>query len=260
MAQESKINFRIGTSGYSFADWKGNFYPKKIAQKELLAFYAKHFNTVEVNYTYYRQPTQKSMSGMVASTPDDFQFFVKAFNEFTHKTNLAGVAEFNDGIQPMVEAGKLGGLLFQFPQSFKRVADNRRYLAKVFDEFADYKLAIEFRDKSWHHPDVSSGLQKYGAALVSVDVPKVSTLFPNMTEMTSSIGYIRFHSRNGDNWYKGTEARYDYDYSDEELKQWLPILRAYSKFAKTIYIYFNNCHRGSAAKNAASMKRIIGQL
>ncbi len=196
---------RIGTSGYSFKDWKGNFYPEKLSQQQMLPFYAERFDTVEVNYTYYRQPTEKSMAGMAAKTPPGFTFFVKAFGDFTHKGDLSGHDEFVAGIAPMQEAGKLAGLLFQFPQSFKRTTANRRYLARVTEEFAGQSaaglaLAFEFRDGSWNHEDVYRSLEERGVALVCVDQPEVSTLFPRLARATSDIGYVRFHSRNGDNW------------------------------------------------------------
>ncbi len=254
-----KPELRIGTSGYSFKDWKGTFYPEELSQQQLLPFYAEHFNTVEINFTYYRMPTQKTMAGMAAKTPEGFTFFVKAFQSFTHKGDLSGVSEFAAGIEPMREAGKLSGLLFQFPQRFKRTTANRKYLAALAEEFRGFSLAFEFRDRSWDHEDMYRSLEDHNVALVCVDEPQLSTLFPRVARATSDIGYVRFHSRDGDKWYKGAAERYDYDYSEGELRGWLPMLEVIAKRAKRLFIFFNNCHRGQAAKNAESMGRIIEQ-
>lgn len=250
---------RVGISGYSFKDWKGTFYPEGTPQQQMLPFYAERFDTVEVNFTYYRMPTQKTMAGMAAKTPEDFTFFVKAFQDFTHKGDLSGGSEFAAGVEPMREAGKLSGLLFQFPQRFKRTTANRKYLGALVKEFKGFRLAFEFRDRSWDHEDVYRSLGAHNVALVCVDEPQVSTLFPRIAKATSDIGYVRFHSRDGNKWYKGAEARYDYDYSDDELREWLPMLEAIAKRAKRLFVYFNNCHRGQAALNAESMKQIIEQ-
>ena len=254
-----KPELRIGTSGYSFKDWKGTFYPEKLPQQQMLPFYAERFDTVEVNFTYYRMPTERTMAGMAAKTPDGFRFFVKAFGDFTHKGDLSGKDEFVAGILPMKEAGKLAGLLFQFPQRFKRTTANRKYLAAIVKEFRGFRLAVEFRDRSWDHEDVYRSLEEHGVSFVCADEPQVSTLFPRVAKATSDLGYVRFHSRDGGKWYKGAAARYDYDYSDDELREWLPMLEAIARRARSLYVYFNNCHRGQAARNAESMKRIVEQ-
>jgi len=250
---------RIGTSGYSFKDWKGTFYPEDLPAQQMLPFYAERFDTVEVNFTYYRMPTEETTAGMAAKVPEGFTFFVKAFQDLTHKGDLSGAAEFASGVEPMREAGKLAGLLFQFPQRFKRTRANREYLAALVKGFEGFTLAFEFRDRSWAREDVYRSLEERSVALVCPDEPEASTLFPRLARATSDVGYVRFHSRAGEKWYKGEAARYDYDYSDDELREWLPMLEAMARRAKRLFVYFNNCHRGQAAKNAESMKRIVEQ-
>ena len=157
--------------------------------------------------------------------------------------------------------------LFQFPQSFKNTPENRRYLKAVAGEFAGDSaaagkcgtVAVEFRDRSWDVPPLYEYLEKAGLAFVSVDEPQVSTLFPPVGRATSDVGYVRFHSRDGGKWYKGAKARYDYLYSDDELREWLPKLEAIAKRARNLFVYFNNCHRGQAVENARRMKDIIRQ-
>ena len=250
---------RIGTSGYSFKDWGGVFYPAGLASQKMLPFYAEEFDTVEVNFTYYRVPSAKTMKGMAAATPAGFRFFVKAQGSFTHERDLSKKDEFLAGIAPLRDSGKLSGLLFQFPQSFRNDAANRRYVAAVAEAFPGETIAVEFRDRSWDEPPVYEFLDKNGLTFVSVDEPQVSTLFPPVARATSGLGYVRFHSRDGRKWYKGAKERYDYLYSDAELREWLPKLRAMAARARSLYVYFNNCNRGQAVENARRMKDLLRQ-
>jgi uncharacterized protein YecE (DUF72 family) len=254
-----KPTVRIGTSGYSFKDWLGTFYPSTLASGKMLSFYAVQFDTVEVNFTYYRMPTARTMQGMANKTPDGFRFFVKAHQSFTHKGDLSGSSEFLNGIAPMEESGKLAGLLFQFPQSFKNGEGTRQFLAEVGKTFAKFPVAIEFRDRSWDSTPVYKFLEDNGLTFVAVDEPAISTLFPRKAAATSDIGYVRFHSRNGANWYEGSVKRYDYLYSDAELKEWLPLFETIAQRAKNVFVYFNNCHRGQAAQNAKEMRELLKQ-
>jgi uncharacterized protein YecE (DUF72 family) len=250
---------RIGTSGYSFKDWVGTFYPAGVAERDMLPFYATRFDTVEVNFTYYRLPTARTMAGMAARTPPGFTFFVKAFEAFTHKQDLSDKAAFLDGVAPLQEAGKFAGLLFQFPQSFKNEAENRRYLAQLAAEFAGCDCAVEFRDRSWAAPPVCRFLEDQRLSIVAVDEPAISTLFPRDAVVSGDVGYVRFHSRDGAKWYKGMAERYDYSYTEPELKEWVPKIETIAKKAKRLYAFFNNCHQGQAAANAEALKHILRQ-
>jgi len=225
----------------------------------MLAFYATQFDTVEVNFTYYRLPTARTMAAMAGKTPRGFTFFVKAYEAFTHKKDLADKTAFLDGVAPMQEAGKLAGLLFQFPQSFKNEAENRQYLARIAMEFRGHDCAVEFRDRSWAAEPVYTFLGEQGLSIVAVDEPAISTLFPRDAVVSGDVGYVRFHSRDGAKWYKGMAERYDYSYSEKELKDWVPKIETIAKRAQRLYAFFNNCHRGQAADNAQALKRILGQ-
>ena len=250
----------IGTSGYSFKDWVGTFYPEKFSSQKMLPFYAGEFDTVEVNFTYYRMPAEKTIAGMTKRTPPGFQFFVKAHGSMTHEGDLSGRDDFLAALSPMKGEGKLAGLLFQFPQSFKNTEENRRYLRAVAEEFAPENIAVEFRDRSWAADPVYGFLEGAGLSFVSVDEPQVSTLFPPVGMATSDVGYLRFHSRDGSKWYRGGAERYDYDYSEEELREWLPKLEEIARRASVLFIYFNNCHKGQAAENARRMRDRLGQV
>ncbi len=250
----------IGTSGYSFKDWVGPYYPEGTKSGDMLEAYALDFGAVEVNYTYYRMPSEKTSAGMVRKTPDGFQFFVKAHKSATHQGDLAGSADFLAALSPMRSEGKLAGILFQFPQSFKNTEENRKYLRAVTEEFGgDLPLAVEFRDNSWDQKPLYEYLEKLKLNFVAVDEPKVSTLFPRVVRATGDVGYLRFHSRNGAKWYRGGAARYDYLYSDDELREWLPGLREMAMRARNLFIYFNNCHAAQAVQNARKMKELLAQ-
>jgi uncharacterized protein YecE (DUF72 family) len=245
----------VGTSGYSFKDWVGNFYPA--GTRDLLPAYAEHFRTVEVNYTYYRMPTAKTMASMVAKTPEDFLFYVKAHKTATHEADLSDTPAYLEALRPMQEADKLAGLLFQFPQSFKNFQRNREHLARVAEAYQDHALAVEFRDVSWDREAVYPFLARLGMNAVSVDEPDLPSLFPRRPLLTGDVAYLRLHSRNADKWYAGGALRYDYNYSDEEMREWIENLREVSGGARRVFIYFNNCHHGQAAENARRMEALL---
>ncbi len=250
---------RIGTSGYSFPDWVGHYYPRGTKSRDMLPIYARDFDAVEINSTYYRPPTEKTMAGMVERTPAGFSFFVKAHQDFTHKGDLTGREAFLAALAPMREAGRLSGLLFQFPQSFKNTEAGRRHLAAIAKGFPE-TVAVEFRDDSWASEPVYRYLESLGLSLVAVDEPETSTLFPRVARATGAVGYLRFHSRDAGRWYAGGAERYNYRYSDAELGQWLPGLREMAARVGSIYVFFNNCFRAQAVDNARRMKELIGTV
>jgi len=159
----------------------------------------------------------------------------------------------------MRAAGRLSGLLFQFPQSFKNSEANRRHLAEVARAFPE-TVAVEFRDSSWATEAVYRYLEGLRLSLVAVDEPETSTLFPRVARATGAVGYLRFHSRDAGKWYAGGAARYDYRYSDAELGEWLPRLRELAGRASRIHVYFNNCFRAQAVENARRMKELLKQV
>ena len=207
----------IGTSGYSFADWVGPFYPAGTRREEMFAHYIEHFAAVELNFTYYRMPAVRTMEGITRKSPDGFTFWVKANQQTTHKFDRSVADAFLAGIQPMADAGKLAGVLLQFPQSFHRTIANRKYLAAALDDLAGPPLAVEFRHYSWSDPATLAGLSGREVTLVVPDAPPIRSLYHTPAALTTTTGYLRLHSRNGDKWYAGGAERYDYDYNDAEL-------------------------------------------
>ena len=255
--QEGRIV--VGTSGYSFSDWVGSFYPMGIKKGDMLREYVKHFTAVEVNSTYYRIPHPTVLRRMEEKTPDGFEFVIKANKDMTHERlrdeNI--YSAFTEAIQPVIEARKFGGIIAQFPWGFKRTPENISHLKFLKERLADYPLFVEFRNAAWITEDIFEDLQAVGIGYCSVDEPRLKGLVPPVARLTTDTGYVRLHGRNAKNWWGGSGDRYDYLYSEAELKEWISKINAMSQKAKKTYVFFNNCHAGQAARNAQLMKELL---
>ena len=262
---------RLGTSGFSFPDWKGPVYPAGLPDSQMLSYYEQSlgFPTVEVNYTYYRQPYAKTMAGMVAKTSSYFDFSVKANRLMTHEIwadkertkfldNKQAFADFRSGLKPMVEAGRLGAVLAQFPSYFFPTPASYKYLEYFRDQLGKLSLVVEFRNSGWLKDGTYKFLTKNKMGFCCVDEPQLPRLLPLVIKATSDIGYIRFHGRNKE-WYtaKDSSLRYNYDYSAKELNSFIPLLKELAGQTKKTYAFFNNCHAGQAAQNAEQLARLI---
>jgi len=262
-SQDSKIELKLATSGYSFPDWVGPFYPPGIPRGKMLDFYAKHFSSVEVNSTYYRIMHPKVSWNMVNKTPDDFQFIVKLHSSMTHTRNATGEQwdEYGRMLEPFRKSDKLSSLLAQFPYSFKPSEAGIRYIEELNMKTGDVPLAVEFRFDEWYRNDILDRISSAGMALVSVDLPRLPHLPPPVIIGGEPFGYVRFHGRNTSQWWKGGPLRYDYSYSDEELKAWLPAINRLGEVSGKLFVMFNNCHFGQAVADAIRMKELFtGEL
>jgi uncharacterized protein YecE (DUF72 family) len=247
----------IGTSGYVYPDWVGDFYPPGTPSARMLPFYARHFPLVELNYTFYRLPAPGDLIKLAGRTPPGFQMIVKLHQSLSHDLDLNQAATFAAAVRPLQQEQRLRSLLCQFPQRFHDTPANRDWLADLAGRFAAYPLAVEFRHRSWHRPDIPEWLQAHGLHLVSVDVPPLPGLYPAGLVQSSRLLYVRFHSRRAAAWYQDDKVRYDYDYSDEELIEWLEALAARRGLAECALLLFNNCYRGQAARNARRLQELI---
>jgi len=260
---------KIGTSGFSFSDWKGPIYPAGIRDRDMLSFYEKElgFNVLEVNFTYYTLPSQKSFAAMSRKTSNGFEFVVKAFKGMTHEIrdkksgaildNRETFKNFKHSLTPLMEDGKLGGVLAQFPFGFFPGRENFDYLLRFKEEMEGVPLVYEFRNERWLREQTFQFLEKKRIGFCIVDEPKLPRLMPYHPKATSEMGYFRFHGRNP-NWFNSPiSVRYNYLYSKEELSEFIPDIKEISrKTAKTL-IFFNNCYSGYAAKNAAQMTKLL---
>ncbi len=256
-----KNTILVGTSGYSYQDWKGPFYPEKLADRDMLAFYARRFPAVEVNFTYYRLPTARTIAGMVRKAPG-MSFAVKLTGDITHEGKLTKdlVADFRRGVAPMADAGVLGCLLAQFPWRVKYSPEAFAFLKKIAGALGDLNVVAEFRNASWAADEPYAELKRLKFGFCNVDEPHLKGLMPATAVATSDVGYFRFHGRNAKKWWRHGEAgeRYDYLYTKEELADWVPrVKEVAAKTAKT-YVFMNNHPLGKAVTNAEMMMDMLG--
>ncbi len=250
----------VGTSGYSFSDWIGPFYPFRLPRSEMLPFYTRHFPIVEVNSTYYRVPPPRVTEQMARKTPPGFRFTVKAPRTLTHERRLdtAEIAAFRDCLDPLDAAGKLDGVLLQFPWSFRPSAGSRCLLAGARAALPEWPLFAEFRNAAWSQPETFALLRDVDIGYCVVDEPNLKGLMPPVIELTAPQGYVRFHGRNTANWWgRGEGDRYDYLYSPSELSEWVGKIHDLALRAEKVYVFFNNCHAGQAARNAQLMQELL---
>ena len=253
---------RLGTSGYSFRDWVGPFYPEGTPASEYLPLYARHFDSVEVNSTYYGIPHPRVMEQMARKTPDGFHFVVKLNKAMTHEssTDAKLYRDFLDILEPLKAAGKYDGLLGQFPWGFKRDADHERHLVAIRELLVDEPLHVEFRHDSWLTPELKPWLEQYQLGYCVVDEPRLEGLLPPVALVTTEDAYVRMHGRNAKSWWQGDRSsRYDYDYSQRELEEWITRIQELAQQARRTYLFFNNCHAGQAARNAKLMQELLRQ-
>jgi len=255
------MDIRVGTSGYSFEDWRGPFYPERIDKGKMLDHYVQYFRTVEINSTYYRIPHPAVMANIVRKAPRGFDFMVKVPQSFTHRrTDLEeDLGPYRDALEPMMESGKLAGLLAQFPYSFKFSRDELDYLSICREALSPHRLFVEFRHEGWVNREMYDRLKAEGIGYVCVDEPQLRGLLRPDCFATTDTAYVRLHGRNAEQWWDGGPLRYDYSYSQEELREWKQKIEKLRAKISAAYVFFNNCHLGQAAGNALDFTRLLGE-
>jgi uncharacterized protein YecE (DUF72 family) len=270
---------RIGTCSWADDALAKHWYPPGVKAGERLPYYAEHFDTVEVDSTYYRLPGEEMVERWAERTPDGFVMHVKAFGLMTrHPVKLESLPpdlrddaptdergrverpsrefrgevfrRFLTALEPLRASGKLGGILFQFPSYVVYKGRSLEYLQWAREQLGADEMLVEFRHSSWldedHRDETLRFLEELGATNVIVDAPRIAgakNLVPTVPALTSPTAYIRFHGRNAATWNKrgGSAAeRFDYLYSDDELREWVRPLRELSGQAGQAYAFFNN--------------------
>jgi uncharacterized protein YecE (DUF72 family) len=261
MENEFSHRILVGTSGYSFDDWVGTFYAEGIRKGDMLSFYVEHFPAVEVNSTYYRIPHPAVLHQMERKTPPGFEFIIKAHKSMTHGLNAdkKTYSQFVEMLEPIQEAGKFSGVLAQFPWGFKNTAPTRKHLEHLRENLPGIPLFVEFRNSGWIVDEVFELIERLDIGYCCVDEPRLKGLVPPVVKKTSDSAYVRLHGRNARNWWRreGGGDRYDYLYSEDELKDWVEKIRELAAKAKKTYVFFNNCHAGQAARNAKLMQELL---
>jgi uncharacterized protein YecE (DUF72 family) len=237
---------RIGCSGWNYDDWRGVFYPAGEPRRRWLELYAERFDTVEVNTTFYRLPRRDAVAAWVKQTPSSFEFAVKASRYLTHIRRLRdldeGIRRFYERIEPLLEAGRLGPVLWQLPANFHR--DDER-LAAWLQALPDGRHTIEFRHPSWFAPPVIQALRDRGVALTIGDHPER----PFQThDATADWRFVRFHY--------GARGRAG-NYSATELDTWARRIAQWRR-REEVFAYFNNDWRGFAPANATGLIDRLG--
>src|SRR5258708_17576478 len=230
---------RVGTSGYAYKEWKGTFYPEKFPEKKMLEFYSARFSTVEVNYTFYRLPAAKTLEAWVPQTPANFTFALKATQKITHILRLrnteAWMTGFLQAAQQLVEAGRLGPVLFQLPPNFKAdvplLSDFLASLPRAL------RAAVEFRHASWFADATYECLRQRGAALC---IAETEEGHPPL-EITADFAYFRLRK---------------VLYSDAELVAWRQRFEDWRSGGRDLYVYFKHEDQGTAPKNANALLQV----
>jgi uncharacterized protein YecE (DUF72 family) len=243
-------NLLFGTSGWSYKEWIGPFYP---ANARMFSFYSRLFHTAEINSTFYAYPKQSVIYGLNRVSPSAFIFSAKLPRIITHKKRLDlqqkvenYLFRFLDLLQPLQAAGKLGCLLIQLPPSFRYPRDQKNLASFLEILPQGYDFAVEFRDLSWMRDDTWRLLSKYEVAYCIVDEP----LLPPVVHLTTDFAYFRWHGH-------GTRLWYDYHYSPSELQAWLPHIEDTSDRVRKIYGYFNNHFHGYAVENCIEILEML---
>lgn len=260
---------RYGPAGFQYKDWEGVVYPSPRPKKfDPLAYLAHYFDTVEINSTFYgpaRPSTVDSWMRRVGHNPD-FRFTAKLYQRFTHQRKTAWtadeVAEVRAGMDPLLEGGRLGAVLLQFPWSFRRTEENREWLSDVVTTFADYPLVLEVRHASWNVPETFEELIERGIGFVNIDQPLFKQSIKPTAISTSRVGYVRVHGRNYMDWFRkdaGRDARYDYLYPPHELEPWAERTKelAGEPATEDVYVVTNNHYRGKAVANALMLQSMV---
>jgi uncharacterized protein YecE (DUF72 family) len=239
-------NYFLGCSGWYYNDWAGRFYPEKLAKSKWLEYYSEHFNTVEINNTFYRFPNEKTVKGWYNKTPDDFKITLKANQLITHRKRFKDTQSTINRFYKLSDIleDKLGCILFQIPPSKSKDIDFLKNALKQFDP--EKNNIIEFRHPSWFNEEVYNLLNEFEAGFCSVSSPDL----PEDLITTFPVVYVRFHGM-------GAE-KYRYIYPKEELKEWAVKIK--NSDVKYVFCYFNNDYNANAPKNAEMLQEMINSL
>ncbi len=263
-------DLHVGTAGWSYKDWNGVVYPEPRPRGfRPPTFLAQYFNTIEVNTTFYRPPNPAFCERWVRDVAgrEDFLYTAKLWQRFTHQRGerwmQKDVQVFRDGIAPLVEAGKLGALLVQFPWSFRYNPQSERYVAELVEEFSDLPLVLEVRSKGWVQDRALQFIESLGIGFCNIDQPAFRGNIPLTSYAFGSLGYLRLHGRNYAAWFDkeaGRDQRYDYFYKESELDEIQAALEEIAGRVERMFVIANNHYRGQAVATGIQLvNRLTGE-
>ena len=235
---------RIGCSGWHYKHWAGPFYPAKLPPSKMLAFYCEHFDTVELNNSFYRLPAPETFAAWRAAVPAGFLFAVKANRYITHSKKLKDPEQALERMFASVDmlGDKLGPVLFQLPPQWSADPARLTDFLRVLPAGHDY--SFEFRHPSWNSEEVFAVLRRYNAAYCQYHLAGYLT----PAEITADFTYVRLH---------GPGGRYQGSYNDAELRSWADRIGTLQRSLRAIYVYFDNDEAGHAPRNALRLRQIL---
>jgi uncharacterized protein YecE (DUF72 family) len=237
-------DLRIGTSGYHYRHWVGPFYPPGTSTAQMLEYYVRHFDTLEINNSFYKLPSIETFEHWRDSTPKNFVFAVKASRFITHNKKLKDPENAVDNFLPRAEhlGRKLGPILFQLPPRWHVNVERLRGLLEILPR--EHRYAFEFRELSWLNPEVNRTLAHFNAAFCIYELAGYETPL----EVTADFAYIRLH---------GPDGQYQGNYTPACLSRWAKWIEQKAKKLKAIYVYFDNDQAGYAARNALALRKMM---
>ncbi len=240
-----RISLYVGCSGYFYWHWKGRFYPRNLEPSRWFAYYARHFNTVEINATFYRLPTPSKIRAWARQAPPGFVYALKLPREITHQKRFRDTKPLLKTFYHSVANLRphLGPILVQLPPSMQYRPETLEGILRQLNR--KFFNVLEFRHRSWWDPDVFATLERNRVGFVSVSAPRL----PKTVQAIRGVVYVRFHGKK--QWYRSS-------YDREELREWAE--RILSQHPRKIYLYFNNDAEGYAPQNALWMKEILHSL
>jgi uncharacterized protein YecE (DUF72 family) len=268
----------VGTAGWSYRDWEGIFYPPGIARRKQhpLEYVAQSFDLVEINTSFYghiKPELAKLWVKRAESVNPNFVFTAKLHRSFTHSpaavmepTSAATIIPnqederlAREGLDAMANTGKLAALLIQFPISYKNTSLNREYLEVLLRQFIEYHPVVEVRHSSWDNPETIRSLMDKNVAFCNIDQPIIGRSLEATEHVTSSLGYVRLHGRNYDQWFEAEKRddRYNYIYSEAELAGWKEKIERIARKAQVTYVVANNHFEAKAGVNALQLKHMV---
>lgn len=251
----------IGTAGWAYPHWNGVVFPRAhpVGQHPLEVL-SRSFDVVEINSSFYQSlkpEVVKLWIKKVQSNPR-FRFTAKMNQRFTHARMLeeTEVKAFKDGLKPLLQNGKMGALLMQFPWSFRFTAENREFLIRLRRLFCEFPLVAEMRHNSWMSEEAVGTFLDYRIGFCNIDQPDYTRAMPPTSFLTSGIGYVRLHGRSPNNEF-GKGRQHDYLYSESELAEWSARVKRIARFADSTFVIFNNDAHAKSVVNAFQMQQIL---
>jgi len=240
-------DIRIGTSGFHYKHWKGPFYPRELPASQMINYYARHFDTVELNNSFYRLPTPEAFDAWRDVTPANFVFAVKSSRFLTHNKKLKDPENAVQNLLPRAARlhRKLGPILFQLPPKWQVNLERLENLLAILPR--DLRYAFEFRELSWMTNDVMQVLKRFNAVFCICELAGCHSPL----HLTADFTYVRLHGP--------AAGKYQGSYSDDRLQNWTRQIEIWARQLNTVYIYFDNDQAGYAVSNALALKRMVGQ-